>query len=113
MKRGENDSIEIRGRKKTFADHFYSSPAWKRCTREYKKTVGGLCERCRRNGKIVLAEEVHHKIHLTPENINRPEITLNWANLIALCGDCHGEMHRKKRRWTVDADGNVQPGGPP
>ena len=105
--------MENRGRKKTFADPFYVSPEWKRCARKYKIFVGGLCEQCRKNGKIVPAEEVHHKIHLTPENINRPEIALNWANLIALCGDCHREKHRKKRRWTVDADGNVQPGGPP
>ena len=62
---------------------------------------------------IVPAAEVHHKIHLTPENINRPEIALNWTNLIALCKDCHMIVHRKQKRWTVDKDGNVTPVDPP
>ena len=113
MKRGENDSVDIRGRQKTFADVFYVSPAWKRCARGYKNAVGGLCERCRDRGMIVPAEEVHHKIRLTPENINKPEIALNWDNLIALCKDCHMNEHRKKKRWKVDEDGNVMPMEPP
>lgn len=75
--------------------------------------MGGLCERCRDRGLIVPCEEVHHKIKLTPENINRPEVALNWANLVALCKDCHMEVHRKQKRWTVDADGNVTPRDPP
>ena len=59
------------------------------------------------------ADEVHHKIHLTPENINRPEVALNWRNLIALCKDCHLKEHRKEKRWKVDDDGNVQLMDPP
>ena len=113
MRRGENNSMEIRGKKEGFADSFYTSPAWKRCARSYRRSVGGLCERCRKRGLIVPAEEVHHKIRLTPENINRPEVALNWQNLIALCKDCHMEMHRKPKRWTVDADGSVKPKDPP
>ena len=83
------------------------------CARSYRRSVGGLCERCREAGMIVPADEVHHKIKLTPENINRPEIAMNWANLIALCKDCHMKEHRKKKRWTVDENGNVTPGTPP
>lgn len=113
MRRGENDNVDIRGREKGFADEFYVSQRWIRCARGYRIKVGGLCERCRAKGKIVPAEEVHHKIKLTPENINNPEITLNWSNLIALCKDCHKELHRKQKRWTVDEDGNVTPKDPP
>ena len=36
---------------------------------------------------------VHHKIALTPENINDPNITLNWENLELLCQDCHNKEH--------------------
>ena len=109
MKRGNNDNMDIRGKEKGFADDFYSSTAWVRSARGYRILVGGLCERCKCRGLIVPAEEVHHKIHLTPENINRPEIALNWRNLIALCKDCHMEMHRKEKRWKVDENGNVTP----
>ena len=108
-----NVSVEHRGREKGFADKFYTSPAWKKCARSYRASVGGLCERCRDRGLIVPCEEVHHKIKLTPANINRPEVALNWANLVALCKDCHMEVHRKQKRWTVDADGNVTPRDPP
>ena len=113
MRSGENDNVEIRRREKGFADDFYTSWVWRRCAEDYKKKVGGLCERCRRKGEIAIAEQVHHKIRLTPENINKPEITLNWANLEALCLDCHKKEHRKKKRWTVDEDGNVTAQDPP
>ena len=113
MRRGENGSIDIRGKKKTFADAFYVSEKWKSCAKGYRDSVGGLCERCKARGLIVPADEVHHKIKLTPENINRPEIALNWANLTALCKQCHLSEHRKLKRWKVDEDGNVTPREPP
>jgi 5-methylcytosine-specific restriction endonuclease McrA len=36
---------------------------------------------------------VHHKKHLTPDNIWDPDITLDWKNLEALCIDCHNKEH--------------------
>ena len=53
------------------------------------------------------AEEVHHKIKLTPENLANPGIALNHANLEALCKDCHQAEH-KQRRWVCDASGTVR-----
>ena len=106
-------SMDIRGKGERFSDAFYISPAWRKCAHAYRRSVGGLCEECRKRGLIVPAEEVHHKIRLTPENINRPEIALNWKNLIALCKECHLKAHRKEKRWTVDEDGNVTPKDPP
>ena len=105
--------MEIQQREKTFADEFYSSRPWRRCAAGYKRSVGDLCEECRKRGLIVPADEVHHKIHLTPENINRPEIAMNWRNLIALCKDCHMKAHRKEKRWSVDENGLVTPKDPP
>ena len=101
--------MDNRERDKGFADAFYASPAWKRCARGYRRSVGGLCERCRKRGLIVPAVEVHHKIKLSPENLNDPDVTLNWDNLEALCGKCHKEEHRPKRerRWSVAEDGTV------
>lgn len=71
-----------------FAEAFYKSAAWLHCRAAYIEHVHGLCERCRRPGYIV-----HHKKYLTPENINDPDITLNFDNLEYLCLDCHNAEH--------------------
>lgn len=92
---------------KPYAVKFYTSPAWKHCKDSYLQSVGRLCERCLSQGKIVTADVVHHKIHITPENIGDPTITLNHGNLMALCQDCHAEVHKQKKRWRVDERGNV------
>ena len=90
-----------------FANRFYSSDAWKRCRREYAKSVGGLCEECLKRGIIRQGEQVHHKIALTRENVERPEVTLNWDNLQLLCVDCHKAVRKSARRWSVDGRGTV------
>lgn len=92
-----------------FAKEFYQSPAWKRTREAYKKSVSGLCERCRKKGLFVPADIVHHKVHLTPENIHDLDISLGFGNLEAVCRKCHGELHGDGRRWTVDEFGRVTP----
>lgn len=87
-------------------ERFYTSRAWKRCRKAFLDSKQGLCEICLSKGLIVPATEAHHKIHLTPENINDPSVSLNHDNLIALCSDCHHEMHQTKR-WRCDAMGRV------
>lgn len=93
---------------KDFAKDFYRGPAWKNCRDAYTKSVGGLCERCLKKGIYVAGEIVHHKQHLTPENINDSRITLAWGNLELLCRNCHADEHRKyEKRFTVDEFGRV------
>lgn len=91
-----------------FAKGFYTGETWIRCRRAYAKSVGGLCERCLAKGIYTPGKVVHHKIHLTPENICDPDIALGWENLQLLCQDCHAEVHRKKKRYTVNACGKVK-----
>jgi 5-methylcytosine-specific restriction enzyme A len=76
---------------KEWAKHFYKSKAWRQCRDAYFVYRHGICERCPRPGKIV-----HHKIWLTPENINDPNISLNWEYLELLCQDCHNKEHHEK-----------------
>lgn len=76
-----------------FANQFYSSIAWRRCRTAYKRSKGGLCERCLARGLIRPGTEVHHKHRLSPENINDPSVTLSWDNLELLCGECHDREH--------------------
>ena len=73
---------------KEFARKFYLSTAWRE-TREYiYKRDMGLCVRCGRPGEIV-----HHKIHLTPHNIDNQSITLSEDNLELVCRECHAIEH--------------------
>jgi len=90
-------------------DVFYKSWPWRRCRDGYLKSVGGLCERCLKAGLIVPADQVHHKIRLTLDNLNNPAVTLNWDNLMALCSDCHHEIHAKvhERKYRIDEEGHV------
>lgn len=98
-----------------FARAFYSSKAWQHCRASYMKAAGGLCERCLKKGMYVPAEIVHHKEWLTPDNINDTRVTLNFANLEALCRNCHEEEHAEanrkarggRKRYTVDRLGHV------
>ena len=72
------------------------------------KKVGGLCERCLKRGMINPAVVVHHRIHLTPENIRQEEIRTGEQNLEALCWACHEKEHKgRKRRYTIDSKGHV------
>lgn len=72
-----------------FARSFYSSKEWQ-LTRVYiLRRDKYLCVKCGRP-----AEEVHHKKHLSPDNINDVSVTMNPDNLISLCKACHFEEHR-------------------
>lgn len=93
---------------KPYAERFYKSKTWQRCRTEYAKSVGGLCERCRAEGKITPGVIVHHKVNINPDNILDPDVTLNWDNLELLCRDHHAEEHEKKvKRYRVDGLGRV------
>ena len=93
---------------KEYAESFYKSIAWKKARATYAKSVGGLCERCLRYGHYNPGEIVHHKIHITPENINNPNITLNFDNLELLCRDCHAATHTGSvKRYKVDGFGHI------
>ena len=48
-----------------------------------------MCERCNCKAGTI----VHHKIYLTPDNINDPYITLSFENLELVCQDCHNNEH--------------------
>ena len=93
---------------KKYAESFYKSKAWQDCRNAYMKSVGGLCEMGAKEGKIVPAEEVHHKVHISQSNIHDPNVTLAWSNLIALCREHHRQQHGATvRRYKIDEFGRV------
>ena len=93
---------------------FYRSQAWKDTRRNYKQSVGNLCERCLKRGIIQSADVVHHIVPLTTDNVGDINLSLNWDNLQALCRKCHAEAHeeiyarRANRRYKVDENGRVE-----
>jgi 5-methylcytosine-specific restriction endonuclease McrA len=89
---------------KEFAKSFYNSAAWKKTSKAYASSKFYICEKCGHQGYIV-----HHIIYLTPQNINNPEISLSFKNLMYLCLECHNRIHAKKddRVMTFDAEGNL------
>jgi len=90
---------------KPWARKFYKSKAWQKTREAYIAARHGLCERCGAGGKIV-----HHRVHLTPDNINDPGITLSFDNLELLCQECHNREHHETvpaadgLRFTADGD---------
>ena len=84
---------------KEFAKKFYSSKRWQVCRNGYAAMRGHLCEECLKHGIYKPGVIVHHVEELTPANINRPEIALNWNNLELLCRECHKEIHGIGGRW--------------
>ena len=93
---------------KDYATAFYSSTAWRHTREAYAKSKGNLCESCLERGLYTPGEIVHHKTHITPQNINDPNITLNWDNLRLVCRNCHAAEHeQRKRRYRFDEAGKV------
>lgn len=96
-----------------FAEDFYRSKAWRSTREAYFESVHGLCERCLARGVVRAGEIVHHREHLSPQNISDPSVTLSFDNLELLCRDCHASEHpeiyggRFEQRVAFDENGNL------
>ena len=82
---------------------FISSARWQRLRLRQLK-LHPLCERCRKKGKTVIADEVHH---ILPCHDN-PILQVAMSNLESLCTPCHAPLkaddHRGHSR-ELDAEG--------
>ena len=97
---------------KPFAKTLYNSKEWEKVRQAVLVRDKGMCQM---PGCYHPAEEVHHIIELTSENVGDAEIALNMDNLISVCKDCHFRIHREKilksfkrraRRRILDRNGN-------
>jgi 5-methylcytosine-specific restriction endonuclease McrA len=92
---------------KEFSRSFYNSSQWKAVRREVLRRDHYTCAHC--YGR---AEEVHHVVELTPDNINDMNISLNPDNLLSLCHTCHtkitqGSTGDVRQGYVFDEEGNV------
>ena len=94
---------------KPWAERFYKSKAWQRVREQAMQRDARLCVDCLKKNRITPAEEVHHIVELTQDNINNPAIALNLDNLVCLCRECHQARHgeQTEKRYTVDELGRV------
>ena len=93
-------------RVKRVGDSIYHTTEWRKLRHSYFISQHGLCERCSQPGDVV-----HHKIYITNDNVNDPNITLNQDNLELLCHDCHNKEHYRvdepiKEGFAFDDEGN-------
>jgi len=67
--------------------------AWKRIRDRYIK-AHPLCEECKEQGRLTLAEEVHHVLPLSKGGGNES------SNLMSLCKSCHSSITAESGdRW--------------
>lgn len=100
---------------KEFAKEFYKSKRWQSCRTSYidKRLLidGGICEMCGEQPGYI----VHHKVKLTPGNINDPQISLNHDLLEFVCKNCHDKEHfedihgKKANKSKVEFDLDGEP----
>lgn len=98
---------------KEFAKAFYNSSRWKKARNAYIKSRiaadGGICEECKEMPGYI----VHHKVTLTADNINNPDIALNFELMEYVCKACHDEFEghglnghgKEKPNFIFDDDG--------
>ncbi|HMM00918.1 MAG TPA: HNH endonuclease [Bacilli bacterium] len=86
-------------------ERFYRGDEWHLARAIKICNQNGLCEKCGKPGN-----EVHHKIHLTIQNVDDPNVSLNQDNLMLLCTDCHNKEHHRFGRlaeYDFDSEGNL------
>lgn len=74
---------------------FYVSGPWKKLRQEVINKSNKECQLCKSKGKVSTATTVHHIKHLK----DHPELALTRSNLMAVCKECHNELHPEKHRY--------------
>ena len=80
-------------------DKFYKSQKWIRLRESILQRDGYKCQYCKRFGKNVQADHVHHVL---PREFF-PEYTYTPWNLISLCKMCHNTMHNRTDKSLTDS----------
>jgi 5-methylcytosine-specific restriction protein A len=74
---------------------YYNSKQWHNLRNYYIKQHP-LCERCLEHDRVTPAEEVHHMCAILSAPIEyREEVLTDEDNIVALCKECHHEVHNK------------------
>lgn len=71
---------------------FYNSPEWKELRARKFYDANGMCEMCKKDGKVEFGKEVHHIVPIEKDWSKR----LDYDNLILLCPAHHNEVHERQ-----------------
>lgn len=74
---------------------FYSSDKWRTFRMNLILERGNKCEHCGSNIARSIDIIGHHKIELTPENVQDHSISLNPDQVELICSDCHNMEHKR------------------
>jgi 5-methylcytosine-specific restriction protein A len=74
---------------------FYRSKEWDKVRKARLALDTGLCQKCKKEGKITIADMVHHKVEIKDDWDKRLDID----NLISLCNKCHNSIHKKSLKY--------------
>lgn len=80
---------------------FYNTKAWREL-RKYKLTLNPLCEECLKENKITMSQDVHHIKSPFLYNLGKINYDLGYdlGNLLSLCKDCHGKLHKDEQNYS-------------
>ena len=77
--------------------YFYKSKEWREARAESLRIHNHECQRCKRAGRVSLADHVHHKKELK----SFPELAFVQGNLEPLCKQCHNEEHDRLKDFKL------------
>lgn len=74
--------------------HLINSQRWRSC-RDRQLRLHPLCQRCEKEGRIRLAEEVHHirPIESVHDYMSMEALAYDMNNLMSVCCECHHDIH--------------------
>ena len=70
----------------------HKSKRWREKRKQILKRDNYLCQECKKYGRRVDGEVVHHIIHVD----EAPELAFVDDNLVTLCSKCHNKLHPEK-----------------
>jgi len=74
---------------------FYCSKPWRNLSYSLKIKAKGKCSRCNEIYLDFSKLIGHHKIELTEDNVNDPNVSLSSELIEIICHDCHNKEHRR------------------
>lgn len=74
----------------------YQNTTWRKLRETYMREHP-ICEECLKKGKVTAAQDIHHKVSPFKGGEINYTLLLDPDNLMALCKDCHGNIHAEQQ----------------